>query len=64
MWEWITWGFVLGVKVFGAAAGLCLALVVVFLLSIITLAELLEIVSNIALWAANIIERLLRRTVQ
>ncbi len=61
MWEWITWGFVLGVKVFGAAAGLFLALVVIFLLAIMALATFLELFSGICEWAANIMMRLSRR---
>ena len=58
MWEWIMWGFFLGVKVFGAAAGLVLALVSVFLLAILALAFFLELYSGLCEWAANLLRRL------
>lgn len=58
MWEWITWGFALGIKVFGAAAGVFLAMVIVFLFAIFVLAAFLELFGGICEWAAKIMMRL------
>ena len=51
MFEWLTWGFVMGVKVFGAAAGLILALVFVFLFSLLALVGVLELIDRVLAWA-------------
>ena len=51
MFEWITWGFVLGMRVFGAAAGLVLALVFVFLFSLLTLVGVMELIDRVLAWA-------------
>lgn len=58
MLEWIVWGFTLGMKVFGAAAGLILSLIAVGLFSLLMLAGLLELISGVSTWVSSILRRM------